>query len=264
MAAIHDIYHCTCLSCTVTFGQQLANLLETWSQVFNKLPEMTGLVYDVQSTTSNLKQLDILLCLGSQSKEAEKGATTQPVFTAAGRDAIVALSLKCNIILKALILIIQRAAERKDDEDEEEKKEVKLESKGRQEPNVANGNAEDEQKNEEGQNQAANSKLLLTGTMPNLDSIKTLGLLRTFKDQADWIDERVTCCTEQLGWINKSLVLHLQMGRLAQLQNRFGCLSDSFHPLMHYLISIDSMFMIIAHPRSARTEHLKRSSSEEG
>ncbi|PSR99113.1 hypothetical protein BD289DRAFT_424611 [Coniella lustricola] len=212
MAVMHDIYHCTCVSCTAAFGQQLANVLRPWNEVIDR-HEFFDLTFStIQSTNSTLEQLEGLLLVAPSSQEGV--ATPSPVFTTAGQETIESLSQKCNIIMKAIILLLQKVPEDKKSEDVEKPVDNASKQTNATKTDNANPKAQDNEKKA-----ADSNSSLLTGTVPDLSSIKTLGMLRNFSKRHRWLEARLFYCAEQLAWVNKSLVLHLQMGRLAQLQN---------------------------------------------
>lgn len=179
--------NCACIRCTVVFGQQLASLIHTWIELTSKADGVfSPIVYDITASTAALEHLHMFL---------ENDGDSAAVFTAAGRREVETLAVKCNLIFKAVILLVERAAERARKEDEED--------------HENGGEGEEEDKKE-----------LLSGSVPSLTSTKTLGLILRLSWQWDWLENRITPCQVQLQWARSGLLLHLQMGRLTALANQ--------------------------------------------
>lgn len=210
---------CTCISCTVVFGQQLAALFHIWTELSTKADDhLDQVVYDIEACTSALSQLNVFL-------EQDRTSQTQ-TFTPAGHQEIETLSIKCNLIFKAVIILAQKAVERKlsdsssdsdSDSDDDDRKVVKWSTgirKSSRKERMEDERAKQHEKVEE------NSELLV-GPVPSLTSPITLGLIGKLSGKWDWLSNRVTRCQIQLRWVRKSLLLQLQMGRLACLANQY-------------------------------------------
>lgn len=208
---------CTCMGCTVAFGQQLAGLFQLWTDMQNS-SRNDHITNDIEASVNALGQLKAFL-------DQEKTSTAK-IFTSAGHQDIEALTIKCNLIFKAIILIVQKASEKKIPETTDSN-------------NVADGNKSvsgkvfgsisgKKQFPNEGAGKTGNDKIpekksdLLEGPVPSLTSTKTMGLIGKVRDKKDWLDSRVESCEFQLRWIRKSLLLHVQMGRLTCLANQYG------------------------------------------
>lgn len=186
--------------------------------------EHLGLVvHDIEASTSALSQLIVLL-------DQEDSSTTR-IFTSIGRQEIDILAIKCNLIFKALILLFEKAAERK----------FRNTTNSGDGANKVSGwdglfgppkkgstrlvkvvqdeqakTAEDNKANEHEHEQ------LLVGQVPDLTTPKTMGLIGRLGDTWDWLSNRISYCQIQLRWVWKSLLLHVQMGRLTCLANQYG------------------------------------------
>lgn len=178
----------------MAFGQQLAQLFHAWCE-FSSMAEdcLEDLVSDIQRSVSALKYLQDLV---DEDKADSDGAFK--VFTPAALDQIDALGLKCDLIFKAVMLLISRAAEAR-----------KLES------NANKG--EDEDKGSDKPKADGESDLLI-GPVPDPASHKTLGLFAWVGEKWSWLSDRVRHCQEQLRWVRKGLLLQLQIAKLARLQ----------------------------------------------
>lgn len=221
---------CTCLGCTVAFGQQLAGLFQLWADMENSSHDDL-ISSDIEGSTNALSQLKTFL---DQDK-----ASTAKIFTPAGHQDIEALTYKCNLVFKAVILLVQKATE-KEIPDSEDSNNVDRETsvlgkifrKPSEKKRAVNAWAK-----EAGNNDSAEEKSdLLVGPVPNLTSIKTLGIIGYIpwnRDRHEWLKYRVIYCQVQLRWIRKSLLLHVQMGRLTCLANQYGLATN----LPHHLIT---------------------------
>lgn len=213
---------CTCVGCTVAFGKQLVSLFHIWIDITSKADDhLDNVVYDIAASTSALDQLSVYL-------EQDRTSPTQ-IFTSAGHQEIESLATRCNLIFKAVIQLAQKAADRKTSDSEKsedadrqvwnwygaKKSNGPRKSKKSKKERLEDEKAERERK--------ANEKSeLLIGPVPNLNSLKTLGLIGRLSGMWDWLSNRITHCQRQLRWIRKSLLLHVQMGRLTCLANQYG------------------------------------------
>lgn len=180
---------CSCISCTVVFGQQLAGLCHIWLELKSRADDVLEIMYMIEATTSTLSQLHAIL--------EQDRVSHSKVFTSAGHQDIEALSLKCNIIFKAVILLVQKAADRnKESPDDQENKRY-----------------------EKGLDSAEETSNLLTGEVPSLTSTKTLGLIGRVSGQWWWLENRIDHCHMQLRWVKTGLLLHQQMARLTMSSN---------------------------------------------
>lgn len=200
--------NCSCAKCTVAFGQQLANIFHTWYEFTSKAEtHLDQVLYDVEASTSALKHLEDLI---EQDKTAAEG--TRKIFTAAGLEEIECLATKCNLLFKAIILLVQKSSERKESSDSDD----------------------DDDNDDDNDKSKVETKTdykydLLIGPIPDLQSMKTLGLVLRFNySNWDWLEDRITHCQEQLRYVRKGLLLHLQIARLSQLQSRYRSPS---HPI---------------------------------
>lgn len=220
---------CSCIKCTVTFGQNLANLVHTWYEVSSRTErELDQVLYDIQASTSALKHLVDLLEADKGQQDAEK-----KVFTPEACREVELLAVKCNVLFKALILLVQRAVERKveivdGDEAETDGEDKKKESDEEGKEQV------DESGEKKTEAKEPKEPALLSGDVVDLNSMKALSLTaRLNRKKWSWLEDRVTMCQEQLRWVRKVLLLHLQIAKFAQLQ--MGYVNDldanwmSFH-----------------------------------
>lgn len=189
----------------MAFGQQLAQLLHTWCECSTKLENSWGeLVYDIHASISTLKCLQEFI---DEDKVTSDGAFK--VFTSAALDEVEALRLKCDLIFKAVILLIQKAVEDK----KKKERNTHAKKKEKQTPNV------DDESN------------LLIGPVPDLTSDKTLMGFHVWILEMDsklGSSEHIKHCKEQLCWVMKGLVLQLQIARLARIQQSRYELNPSF------------------------------------
>lgn len=227
--------NCSCISCTVVFGQQLANLLHTWTTLSWKAArDIKQILHDIEGSTSALVQLQVIL-------ESDKASQTK-TFKPAGLEEIETLTLKCHLIFQAVILLIQKAAERKKAEDAKDESDGDSDDSGsiassvqivkakkgssKKQPtgwealcfgpsSKASSKAEDDREAPEEEKSE-----LLTGPVPSLTSSKTFGLIGLLGGQWSWLENRIDHCQTQLKWVRKGLLLHLQMGRLTALANQ--------------------------------------------
>lgn len=144
------------------------------------------------SCTSALRALKALL-----DGDEIASPDSDRIFTRAGLEDIDSLALKCQLIYRAAILTIQKAADRK-------------------KSNVPADNNERDSTEDEKTTSEVGS---LVGPLPNLSSRRTLRLFPMLRDQSweDWLDKRLEVCTGQLFWIASRLLVHLQIGKLAEL-----------------------------------------------
>lgn len=209
---------CTCMGCTVAFGQQLAGLFQLWADMRNSRDE--SISKDIEASTNALTQLEILL-------DQERASPTK-IFTSAGQQEIEALTIKCNLIFKALILIVQKAADReklesRDSNDVNHERIVftKTIGKGSSKKRIPNQEARQAGTEESAEEESD----LLVGPVPDLTSTEAMGLIGNLpsdRDRLDWLKHRGEHCSVQLTWIRKSLLLYVQMGRLTCLANKYG------------------------------------------
>lgn len=197
--------NCSCAECTVAFGQQLANTFHVWSEISSTAEtHLDQVLCDIEASTSALQHLQALI---DKDKTAAEGV--KKIFTAAGLEEIEGLATKCDLLFKAIILLVQKASERKttadsddDDDDSKEKPDEKSKTDYKAE--------------------------LLTGPVPDPASMKTFGLCaRLDRSKWSWLDDRITHCQEQLRYVRKGLFLHLQVARLSQSQGRYKSSSPS-------------------------------------
>lgn len=212
---------CSCISCTVVFGQQLVSLCHLWIEITSKADQHLDLVvYDIEASTSALRQLQAIL-------DDEKRSETK-VFTPAGRQEIETLSVKCNLIFKAVVLLVQKAADRKKESAENEGESEDEDSRvsggplllGNKLDKKARKNVAADEEAEEEKDPAPETSDLLARPVPSLTSPKTFGLIGRLSGQWDWLSNRIKHCQIQLRWVRKGLLLHLQMGRLTTLANQ--------------------------------------------
>ncbi|CAN8097800.1 unnamed protein product [Discula destructiva] len=125
-AAIMCTPGCTCISCTASYGRDLASLLHTWHELAKTSNHtLEPLLYSIETTASALNQLHVIIDNDSLS----------PIktFTPAGHQEIETLSIKSNLIFKALILLFQKAVDRrKESANEDESKAGSSEKKNSQ------------------------------------------------------------------------------------------------------------------------------------
>lgn len=207
---------CTCMGCTGAFGQQLAGLFQLWTDMLNDTDDQ--IIHDIEASVNALRQLKIFL-------DQEKTSTAK-IFTSAGHQDIEALTIKCNLIFKAIILIFQKATEKKDPDTTDSNGDVDRNTSvsGKVLDSISEkkripDEAAEETGNEKSPEEKSN---LLVGPVPSLTSTKTMGLIGKLRDNKDWLESRMEPCEIQLRWIRKSLLLHVQMGRLTCLANQYG------------------------------------------
>lgn len=209
---------CTCLGCTVAFGRQLAGLFRLWTDMQRSSDE--PITTDVEASTNALTQLEILL-------DQERTSPVK-IFTSAGHQELEGLTTKCNLIFKAVILIVQKATETKipesgDSNDVNPRRIVFKQKFGKASPTQRASN--EEAREAEADKSVEDNSGLLVGTVPDLTSTKAMGLIGNLprdRDTKDWLENRIEHCEVQLRWIRKSLLLHVQMGRLSYLANKYG------------------------------------------
>lgn len=199
---------CTCVSCTMVFGQQLTSLIHNWSELTPKKETcLERIIIDIGAVTSALSQLFVFL-------EQDK-VSLNHIFTSAGHQEIKTLTIKGNLIFKAVIILFQKATERKDPNSGDGDRKVSscFDAKSK-EPSEK---IRDDEKSQPDENLG-----LLVGPVPSLTSIKTFGLIGRLHGQWQWLSKRLGHCQTQLEWVRKGLQLYVQMGRVAFLANQYG------------------------------------------
>ncbi|KAJ4416802.1 hypothetical protein N0V82_006531 [Gnomoniopsis sp. IMI 355080] len=189
-------------------------------------------IYDIEASTSALSQLNVIL-------DQDKTSTTQ-VFTSAGHQDIETLAIKCNLIFKALILIIEKATVRNEAQkltgtnDIDRKVSSWAGSSGvlprpmGYPKKQAKDEGQEQEEVEKDGNDDEKSKLLI-GPVPDLTSPKSMGLIGKISGRISgwsWLSNRITYCQVQLRWVRKSLLLHVQMGRLTCLANQSSAIAN--------------------------------------
>lgn len=212
--------NCSCVQCTVAFGLQLSNnLFPLLFELSNRAKtELEEVFYSIHASTSALKQLQDLV---DQDKLAAEG--TYKIFTAAALEEFETLGLKCDLLFKAIILLLVKASERQYKENN-----GKYWSGGRRYSRL-NKEAEEEPK-------ADNETHLLAGPIPDPTSLTTLKCFALIEgDTWSWLEARIEHCEEQLRWVSKGLHLQLRIARLAQLQQPRRCESMA-KPFLCYFV----------------------------
>lgn len=180
------------IQATVALGQKLASLLQTLIELNpNSQSKLKDVHYDVEATSGTLQQLQNMYATGLPEIGFERN--TESVVTSAYLDEIGSLAVKCGLIYKSFMIVIQKAGNRGSSQED---------SDG--DPNLEN------LKNE-----------LLTGPIPDPGLIKSIKLVRIPEkyEQREWLEPRYERLQEQLHWIRTGLLIHLHIFKLAQLQN---------------------------------------------
>ncbi|KUI53606.1 hypothetical protein VP1G_00984 [Cytospora mali] len=174
---------------TVAFGQKVANLFQAWCSLAKRGEIETYKILHIINATANALQQIQDSVDGNES--AVHGQPVLKVLTQAGHEEFETLAVKCDLLYKTTMLLIQKAAER------DTKKEQSL----KRDHNIENLQAE-----------------LLTGPILDPCSLKALKLAPRCKDQDSWLEPRFERCQEQLRWIHMRLTAILHMVKLARLQ----------------------------------------------
>lgn len=179
------------IQATVALGQRFASLLQTLIELNpTSQDDLKDLYFDVESTSATLRQLQDLMSL---DEVIGFERNTKPSVTPLYLDEIETLAVKCGLLYKSIVFIVQKAGVlenlRKDN--------VKV-------CGLENLRSE-----------------LLTGSLLDPGSIKSVKLLRipSRYDQKEWLEPRFERCQEQLKWVRTGLLIYLHIFKLSQLQN---------------------------------------------
>ncbi|KUI69376.1 hypothetical protein VM1G_05433 [Cytospora mali] len=180
----------------VAFGQKVANLFQTWSSLARRGKNETYEILHIINATANaLHQIQDSV---DGDGSAVYGQPVVKILTQAGHEEVEALAIKCDLLYKTTMLLIQKAADR------ETEKEPSL----KRDHNAETLQAE-----------------LLTGPVLDPTSLKALKLAPKCRDQDSWLEPRFERCQEQLRWIHMRLIAILHMVKLARLQFTYVFLS---------------------------------------
>lgn len=192
----------TSVRAVLAFGEQVNNLLLLWCGMASKTGDVFLEFLAVsQICTGSLRPLQELI-----DEDGMISLEVNRIFTRAGLEEIESLAFKCKLVYRAAVLVIQKAAE-----------DQKSESTA------------DTNKNSPGDEKTDHKTDLLEGPVPDLSSMKTLGLLSKFRGQRSrgWLNQRLDHCGEQLLWINRSLLVHLQIAKVARLYVQLHALNST-------------------------------------
>lgn len=181
---------------TVALGQQLANVFHVWFEMETRArTRLDKVLYDIESSTSALKYLQDAV---DQDEAAAQGSTK--AFTAAALQEIEAQALKCDLLFKAIILLVHKASKKKQSDSDDNDGGVETDR-------TKNGEKTDHEVD------------FLVGPVPDLGSPRTVGLVSEMdNDQWQWLGNRITLCQEQLRWVRKGLLVQMQIAKVTQLQ----------------------------------------------
>ncbi|ROW01264.1 hypothetical protein VMCG_05958 [Cytospora schulzeri] len=164
------------------FGQNLANLVRTTTNPLDLDLRI------IDSTTGPLHELQGLIQVDDPT------ALGHPTckLSQRGLQEVKTLAAKCDLLYKTIMLLLQKAADR--DEISEES------------PSAAN--LKDE---------------VLKGPVPDPSSLDSIGILRKLyrrDENREWVGLRIGRCEAQLEWVGMSLLVLLNMIKLAGIQTR--------------------------------------------
>lgn len=176
----------------LAFGTRLDNLLLLW---FGMAPKLKNVLVDLlgasQTCTTALRSLQEVLTEDDlASKDGDR------IFTRAALEDIESFAIKCDLVYRAIILLLQKGAE-----------DHKSES------------ATDHNDNASSQDEKPDYKTdLLTRPVPDLSSPKTLGLISKLRGHhcTGWLTKALDHCADQLFWIQQRLLVHLQVAKYAR------------------------------------------------
>lgn len=184
---------CTSVDAVLAFGERLNNILLLWGVAKIEMRDATSMTLECSFVcTTVLRSLqDILVQADTTSPSNDR------IFTHAGLEEIESLVVKCDLIYRAFILLIERAA-------------------GKQSQNSAAAGNEQESLASKDLDYRTD---LLALPGPEFLSSKTLGLSWKLRDQRfdGWLYRRLGFCAEQLGWVADRLLIHLQIANHARL-----------------------------------------------
>lgn len=182
----------TSVEAALAFGVRLDNLLLLW---LGMAPKLKNVFVDTlgtsQTCTTALRSLrEILAEDDLASKDGDR------IFTRAALEDIESLAIKCDLIYRAVLLLFQKGAEDQ-----------------KSEPATGHNN------NESPQDEKPDYRTdLLTRPMPDLSSLKTLGLVSKLRGHGwtGWLAKALNHCADQLFWIQQRLLVHLQVAKYAR------------------------------------------------
>lgn len=171
----------------VAFGQKLEMLLQTWVDLsLGWGSNLRPILSDISTTCSVIQQLQNLVYI---DQVAVQGQPAAEILTKTGHQELETLAIKCNLLYKIVMLLLQRAADKT------------------KEPST----------NENVEGESLKSKLLM-GSIPDPSALRSLGILRKCDDQEHWLDLRLDRCKEQLRWVKQALFIILHVVKLARLE----------------------------------------------
>lgn len=186
----------TSIKAVVALGEQLNNVLVVWKSMSKKMRYVFVCMIDsTYICTATFRSLQVIL-----AEDELLAPNDVRIFTSAGLEQIKTLAIKCDLIYKAAILMIQKAAERQTSKT----------------PAAAAGDNEDNPSDKETDYKTQT----ILRPVPDLSSTKILGLFGKLQDDEtsrDWLEKRLDHCAEQLMWIKCSLLVHLQIANHARL-----------------------------------------------
>lgn len=198
----------TAVKAALAIGVQLNNLLLVWVGMAPKLKDVfADTLLASQACTSVLESFQDML---AQDDSAPKHGDR--TFTPAALEEIESLAIKCDLVYRAVILLLQKGAD----------------TAGTRNSESATDHHDNKSPLDDKQDYKTN---LLSRPLPDLSSLKTLGLISKLKnhDQAgrDWLTKALDHCAEQLFWIHQRLLTHLQVAKHARQYVSFTQFSPS-------------------------------------
>ena len=178
------------IQATVAFGQKLALLLQTCVDLSLAWKvKLKPILADISTTSSVLQELGGLVDMNQLTVSGKPAAE---VLTKSGLREIETLAVKCDLLYKIIMLLLQKAADR--DEESSTKDNKEIESLGAK---------------------------LLNDSVPDPSSLLSLGIVRKCFDRRHWLNIRFDRCNEQLRWVKQGLFIMLHIVKLARLQLRY-------------------------------------------
>lgn len=183
----------TSVRAALAFGERLDILLLLWQGMSSKLREVMGEMLSISLLcTTTLRDLQEIL-----TEDEIASPHGDRIFTLAGLDDIESLATKCNLVYRAVVLLIQKAAEIQ---------------------NSQSATDRDGQDLPEDRKTDYKTEFLMR-PVPDLSSTKTVGLISKLRNQrlGGWLYKRLLFCADQLFWVQHGLLMHLQIAKHARM-----------------------------------------------
>lgn len=174
-------------------GDQLNTVLLLWHDMSSKLAYVVeGVLASSELCTMALRPLQEIL-----AETAVALPDGDRIFTLASLEDIESLATKCNLIHRAVILLFQKAAETEASQSTADKDTQTLPEDGTTDLKTE----------------------IFIRPVPDLSSMKIVGLISKLRSQRreGWLYQRLEHCADQLLWIHRGLLVHLQIARHARM-----------------------------------------------